>query len=124
VATVDTTISENENLIAEPLGEESIVPIYIDTEVNPDAWSTDEKILFFYSENSEKSKEFDAILQSDEKPQFYSDIIKVNFDEESSAKEDFEISSANSFALIDENLSLIKKIEDISNLEEIITLYE
>jgi cytochrome oxidase Cu insertion factor (SCO1/SenC/PrrC family) len=109
----DIEIVENDALLPEPTGEESIVPEYISDNSSVENSQTDEKILFFYSESSEKSKEFDAILQSDERPKVYSDIIKVNFDDESAAKENYGIIEANSFVLIDENGTLVKKIENV-----------
>jgi len=110
--------------IPEPIGEEEIVAQYISEVSSNNGWNTDEKILFFYSESSEKSKEFDAILKSDERPEIYSDILRINFDEESAAKEDYGVVEANTFVLVDESWTLVKKIENIWNIENILTLYE
>lgn len=106
------------------IGEESIIPQYIDNNVTTDIWTTDERILFFYSEDSEKSKELDAILNSNDKPELYSDVIKIDFNEESEAKENYGIVEANSFVLVDETDTLVKKIENVWNIESILTLYE
>ena len=114
-------LSEN---IPEPIGEEDIIPQYLADSSSTQDTNTDEKILFFYSENSEKSKEFDVILSSTERPEIFSDIIKVNIDDESEAKENYWVIEANTFVLIDESGALVKKIENVWNIENILTLYE
>jgi len=114
----------NNQTTSEAIGEEEIVPQYISEVSSNNEWNTDEKILFFYSESSEKSKQFDAILKSNEKPEIYSDIVRINFDEESEAKENYGIVAANSFVLVDESGILVKKIENVWNIENILTLYE
>ncbi len=117
------TSEKNETVEQIEIIPEDIKPSYIE-DPSESYGNTDEKILFFYSENSEKSKEFDALLKSGTGAEIFSDVIKIDFDDESEAKEVLEIASPNSFALIDQEGNLIKKIENIETIKDIIQLYE
>lgn len=109
--------------VSEWIAEEDIVPIYSKFE---DIWEggTDEKILFFSSESCDSCKEADKNLQSEDSFEIFSDIIKIDFDAESSFKERFGVTQAHTFVLIDENENLIKKIEWAMNSKELTKLYE
>lgn len=121
--TLEEQVDALPNDTLESTGAELIVPQYVDN-IETLNEGTDEKILFFYSESSEASKTYDNLLRSEDKPEFYSDIIKIDFDSESEAKERYEVDKPNTFILIDEEWNLVTRADDIKDISEILSLYE
>jgi hypothetical protein len=85
---------------------------------------TDEKILFFSSQNCNECLEAEKKFSQLKPGTSISDIIRVDIDNDPDMVERYAITEANSYVLIDEYGNIISSITGASSVEDLSQLYE
>lgn len=122
-ATDDTTGTESSEALEEELPYAEQAAQY-SVYTGDLSFGTDEKILFFTSEDCGDCQIAKQNLSSEEELAVFSDVIEVDLSINTALAEEYEVESAHTFVLIDENGNLIKKISGWISSESLLVLYE